>query len=112
MFGVLAEEPEQVEHAYAAVPELPAQVLLDGEREALGLYLTGHPVTQYLKELNRYSGGLRISEAAPTGWGKMATFAGIVVDARVRITKKGNKIGLFTLDDRSGELMACFFLKH
>ncbi|KES14075.1 hypothetical protein GASC598I20_000080, partial [Gilliamella apicola SCGC AB-598-I20] len=76
MFGVLAEEPEQVENAYAAVPELPEQVLLDGEREALGLYLTGHPVTQYLKELNRYSGGVRISEAAPTGWGKTATFAG------------------------------------
>ncbi|MCT6867790.1 MAG: DNA polymerase III subunit alpha, partial [Gilliamella apicola] len=109
MFGVLAEEPEQVEHAYAAVPELPAQVLLDGEREALGLYLTGHPVTQYLKELNRYSGGLRISEASPTGWGKLATFAGIVADARVRITKKGNKIGLFTLDDRSGRIDGMLF---
>ena len=109
MFGVLAEEPEQVEHAYASVPELPAQVLLDGEREALGLYLTGHPVTQYLKELNRYSGGLRISEASPTGWGKLATFAGIVADARVRITKKGNKIGLFTLDDRSGRIDGMLF---
>ena len=109
MFGVLAEEPEQVEHAYAAVPELPEQVLLDGEREALGLYLTGHPVTQYLKELNRYAGGLRISEASPTGWGKMITLAGIVVDARVRITKKGNRIGLFTLDDRSGRMDAMLF---
>ncbi|OCG20275.1 DNA polymerase III subunit alpha [Gilliamella sp. App4-10] len=109
MFGVLAEEPEQVEHAYAAVPELPEQVLLDGEREALGLYLTGHPVTQYLKELNRYTGGLRISEATPTGWGKMATFAGIVADARIRITKKGKKIGLFTLDDRSGRIDGMLF---
>ena len=109
MFGVLAEEPEQVEYAYASVPELPAQVLLDGEREALGLYLTGHPVTQYLKELNRYSGGLRISEASPTGWGKLATFAGIVTEARVRVTKKGNKIGLFTLDDRSGRIDGMLF---
>lgn len=109
MFGVLTDEPDQVEHAYSSVPELPEQVLLDGERDALGLYLTGHPVSQYLKELYRYAGGLRISEASPTGWGKMATVAGIVVDARIRITKKGNKIGIFTLDDRSGRIDGILF---
>ncbi|WP_392552362.1 DNA polymerase III subunit alpha [Orbus wheelerorum] len=109
MFGVLAEEPEQVEYAYGNVPELPEQVILDGEREALGLYLTGHPVTQYLKELTRYTNGTRISEASPTGWGKTATFAGLVVSARVRLTKKGNRIGLFTLDDRSGRIEVMLF---
>lgn len=109
MFGVLAEEPEQVEYAYGNVPELPEQVILDGEREALGLYLTGHPVTQYLKELNRYTNGSRISEANPTGWGKTATLAGLVVDARIRLTKKGNRIGLFTLDDRSGRIDVMVF---
>ncbi|XKM13688.1 DNA polymerase III subunit alpha [Orbaceae bacterium ac157xtp] len=109
MFGVLAEEPEQVEYAYASVPELPEQVLLDGERETLGLYLTGHPVTQYLKELNRYTNGARISEAVATGWGKTATFAGLIVSARIRLTKKGNKIGIFTIDDRSGRIEAVVF---
>lgn len=109
MFGVLAEEPEQVEYAYANVAELPEQVILDGEREALGLYLTGHPVTQYLKELGRYTNGSRISEANPTGWGKMATFAGLVIAARIRLTKKGNRIGLFTLDDRSGRIEVIAF---
>jgi len=109
MFGVLAEEPEQVEYAYANVAELPEQVILDGEREALGLYLTGHPVTQYLKELGRYTNGARISEANPTGWGKMATFAGLVIAARIRLTKKGNRIGLFTLDDRSGRIEVIAF---
>ncbi|WP_392558650.1 DNA polymerase III subunit alpha [Orbus mooreae] len=109
MFGVLAQEPEQVEYAYGNVPELPEQVILEGEREALGLYLTGHPVTQYLKELNRYTNGTRISEANPTGWGKMATFAGLVIGARIRLTKKGNRIGLFTLDDRSGRIEVIAF---
>ncbi|WVD65380.1 DNA polymerase III subunit alpha [Orbus sturtevantii] len=109
MFGVLAQEPEQVEYAYGNVPELPEQLILDGEREALGLYLTGHPVTQYLKELARYTNGTRISEANPTGWGKIATFAGLVVSARIRLTKKGNRIGLFTLDDRSGRIDVMLF---
>lgn len=88
---------------------MPEQILLDGEREALGLYLTGHPVTQYLKELSRYTNGARISEATPTGWGKMATFAGLVITARIRLTKKGNRIGLFTLDDRSGRIEVMVF---
>lgn len=109
MFGVLAEEPEQVEYAYGNVPKMPEQILLDGEREALGLYLTGHPVTQYLKELSRYTNGARICEATPTGWGKMATFAGLVITARIRLTKKGNRIGLFTLDDRSGRIEVMVF---
>lgn len=109
MFGVLAQEPEQVEYAYGNVPELPEQVILEGEREALGLYLTGHPVTQYLKEINRYTNGTRISEANPTGWGKMATFAGLVIGARIRLTKKGNRLGLFTLDDRSGRIEVIVF---
>ena len=55
MFGVLAEAPEQVERSYANVPKWPDQVVLEGERETLGLYLTGHPITRYLKEIERYA---------------------------------------------------------
>ncbi|TEA28188.1 DNA polymerase III subunit alpha [Candidatus Schmidhempelia bombi] len=109
MFGVLTAQPEEVEHAYANVPQLPEQVILDGEREALGLYLSGHPVTQYLKELSRYTTGARLNEVAPTDWGKMATVAGLAISARVRLTKRGNRIGLCTIDDRSGRLDLMLF---
>lgn len=60
MFGVLAEEPEQIEQSYASCQPWPEQVVLDGERETLGLYLTGHPINQYLKEIERYVGGVRL----------------------------------------------------
>lgn len=109
MFGVLAEEPEHVEKAYANVPPWPEQVVLDGERETLGLYLTGHPITQYLKELNRYTGGLRLNEIQPNERGKVSTVAGLVVDARVMTTKRGNRIGICSLDDRSGRLDIMLF---
>ncbi len=36
--------------------------MLDGERETLGLYLTGHPINQYLKEIERYVGGVRLKD--------------------------------------------------
>lgn len=109
MFGVLAEAPEQVEKSYSSVAPWPMQVVLDGERETLGLYLTGHPITQYLKEIERYAGGLRLKDMHPTERGKMTTAVGLVVAARVMTTKRGNRIGVCTLDDRSGRLEAMLF---
>ncbi|WP_114818848.1 DNA polymerase III subunit alpha, partial [Vibrio cholerae] len=53
MFGVLTDAPEEVEQKYTQVPEWPEKVRLEGERETLGLYLTGHPVDEYLKELTK-----------------------------------------------------------
>ena len=109
MFGVLAEAPEQVEKSYADVTPWPEQIQLDGERETLGLYLTGHPINQYLKEIERYVGGLRLKDMHPTERGKMTTAAGLVVAARVMVTKRGNRIGICTLDDRSGRLEVMLF---
>lgn len=71
------------------------------ERETLGLYLTGHPINQYLKEIERYVGGVRLKDMHPTERGKVITAAGLVVAARVMVTKRGNRIGICTLDDRS-----------
>lgn len=109
MFGVLAEAPEQVEQSYANVPLWQEQVVLDGERETLGLYLTGHPITQYLKEIERYAGGQRLKDMHPTDRGKMTTAVGLVVAARVMVTKRGNRMGICTLDDRSGRLEVMLF---
>ncbi|MEL7627556.1 DNA polymerase III subunit alpha [Pectobacterium aroidearum] len=109
MFGVLAEAPEQVEQSYSTVPPWPEQVVLDGERETLGLYLTGHPITQYIKEIERYAGGVRLKDIHPTDRGKMTTAVGLVLAARVMVTKRGNRIGVCTLDDRSGRLEIMLF---
>ncbi|MEH0834734.1 DNA polymerase III subunit alpha [Pectobacterium cacticida] len=109
MFGVLAEAPEQVEQSYSTVPPWPEQVVLDGERETLGLYLTGHPITQYIKEIERYAGGVRLKDMHPTERGKMTTAVGLVLAARVMVTKRGNRIGVCTLDDRSGRLEIMLF---
>ncbi|RYC47492.1 DNA polymerase III subunit alpha [Pectobacterium zantedeschiae] len=109
MFGVLADAPEQVEQSYSTVPPWPEQVVLDGERETLGLYLTGHPITQYIKEIERYAGGVRLKDMHPTDRGKMTTAVGLVLAARVMVTKRGNRIGVCTLDDRSGRLEIMLF---
>lgn len=109
MFGVLTKEPDEIENSYANVPPWPEQIRLEGEREVLGLYLTGHPISQYLKELERYTGGRYLKDAHPTERGKTTTIAGLVVASRVMTTKKGKRIGLCTLDDRSGRLEVMLF---
>ncbi|AFH94845.1 DNA polymerase III subunit alpha [Providencia stuartii MRSN 2154] len=109
MFGVLAEAPEQVESSYASVPKWPDQVVLDGERETLGLYLTGHPITRYLNEIERYTNGLRLKDVNPTPRGQVTTVVGLVLSAKVITTKRGNRIGICTLDDRSGRLDIMLF---
>jgi DNA polymerase-3 subunit alpha len=109
MFGVLAEAPEAVEASYSTVPPWPEHVVLDGERETLGLYLTGHPITRYLREIERYAGGIRLKDMHPTDRGKMITAVGLVLSARVMTTKRGNRIGVCTLDDRSGRLDVMLF---
>ncbi|QBR50566.1 DNA polymerase III subunit alpha [Erwinia sp. QL-Z3] len=109
MFGVLAEEPAHIEKSYADIKRWPEQVQLDGERETLGLYLTGHPINQYLKEIERYVGGMRLKDMHPTDRGKMTMAVGLVVAARVMVTKRGNRIGICTLDDRSGRLEVMLF---
>ncbi|MDT8867021.1 DNA polymerase III subunit alpha [Vibrio fluvialis] len=108
MFGVLTDAPEEVEQKYILVPEWPEKVWLEGERETLGLYLTGHPINAYLKELNKYT-SCRLNEATPTRRDQSLTVAGLVIAARVMTTKRGNRIGLMTLDDRSGRMEVMLF---
>lgn len=109
MFGVLSDTPEEVERSYANVLRWPEQVVLDGERETLGLYLTGHPITQYLKEIERYAAGKRLKDMHPTERGKTITAIGLVIAARVAVTKRGTRLGICTLDDRSGRLEIVLF---
>lgn len=108
MFGVLTDAPEEVEHKYTQVEPWPEKVWLEGERDTLGLYLTGHPINAYLKELGKYT-SCRLKDATPTRRDQSVTISGLVIAARVMTTKRGTRIGLMTLDDRSGRMEVMLF---
>ncbi|USD36760.1 MULTISPECIES: DNA polymerase III subunit alpha [Ferrimonas] len=108
LFGSLTPEPGAADQAFVSVPHFPEKIWLDGERETLGLYLTGHPINQYLKELRGWTSG-RLKDVVPTGRGKSTRVAGLVIAARVMITKRGSKMGILTLDDKSGRLEVMMF---
>ncbi|MGL4474911.1 MAG: DNA polymerase III subunit alpha [Shewanella sp.] len=108
MFGLLNSEPEDSKQQFVDCPAWPDKIWLEGERETLGLYLTGHPINQYLTELKHYTSG-RIKDVHPTERGKTAKAAGLVVATRVMVTKRGSKMGLVTLDDKSARLEVMLF---
>ncbi|MGL4936667.1 DNA polymerase III subunit alpha [Shewanella sp.] len=108
MFGLLNSEPEDSKQQFVECTPWPDKIWLEGERETLGLYLTGHPINQYLKELKHYTSG-RLKDVHPTERGKTVKAAGLVVATRVMLTKRGSKMGLLTLDDKSARLEVMLF---
>ncbi|WP_225639153.1 DNA polymerase III subunit alpha [Candidatus Profftia sp. (ex Adelges kitamiensis)] len=109
MFNVFTTVPQQANKIYSTVSPWPTRMLLDAERDTLGFYLTGHPMNQYLKEIEKYASGKQLKDIYPTHRGKITTAVGLVIDIKIITTKKGNHIGLCTIDDRSGRLEVILF---
>ena len=103
LFGLLAIEPDEVEQAFIKATPLTDNQWLDGEKDTLGLYLTGHPINQYRRELRHYTSG-KLVDLQPTNRDVLSTAAGLVISARTLINKKGNRWGLITLDDKSARI--------
>ncbi|WP_339387476.1 DNA polymerase III subunit alpha [Vibrio caribbeanicus] len=108
LFGVLTQAPDEIEKKYTQVAPWPEKVWLEGERDTLGLYLTGHPINAYLRELTKYT-SCRLKDATPPRRDQSVTVSGLVIAARVMTTKRGSRIGIMTLDDRSGRMEVMLF---
>ncbi len=79
---------------------------LDGEKETLGLYLTGHPIEEYQQELRHLVSSRIVDLKAERGSQQVA---GLVVGLRVMKTKRGDNMAFVTLDDRSGRIEVAVF---
>lgn len=97
-------------------PDWSEAIRLAGERETLGLYLTGHPINRYEKDLKNFVSSRIVdllSDRPPTGsgpaergyyGGKQASVAGYVHEVR----KRGTRVSA-VLDDRTGRIEVTFF---
>jgi DNA polymerase-3 subunit alpha len=74
---------------------------LQKEKETLGLYLTGHPIEIYRKEI-RHLAKCQIKDLRPSRDG--VTIAGLVIALRTMKSKRGEMIAFVTLDDKSGRV--------
>ena len=108
LFGTTPQEsaPEIGYQSFRRIRSSTAKERLRGEKETLGLYLTGHPIDEYKEELAHFVGG-RIVDLKPGRNKQMA--AGLVVDLRVIKTRRGDNMAVITLDDSSGRIDVAIF---
>lgn len=103
MFGISYNTLVQ-ENSCDIITPLSEQAMLSGELETLGVYLTGHPINQYLQEIKHYSKGKRLKDISLTKPGQITIAIGLVLSLRTWINKRGNRMGLCVLDDNSRKL--------
>ena len=110
MFGVIMVDQATVENEpLVEALEWSKEQLLIAEKETLGLYLSGHPIDRYVKELALFI-PKRISELdAPEAKGYKRNeipviTAGLIVAIRTMKSKNGGRMAFVTLDDRTARL--------
>ena len=118
LFGKSAPEPAAP--AAGVVPDEVAEweddQRLAGEKETLGLFLTGHPIDFYDPELKALISSriarLSLDDVRETrgrrGGGKKVTVAGMVVAVNRRNTQRGTMASVL-LDDKTGRIEAALF---
>ncbi len=116
MFGLSEAPAAPAAETVQCLAEWQERLLLSNEKEALGLYLTGHPFDAVRNDARYLSDGRLgdlIAEPQPQSSkgernyaqrGREATVAGLIVDVR----KRGNRVSI-VLDDDTGRMEISLF---
>lgn len=108
LFGVLTTDHDEIENKFSVVEKWPEKKWLKGEKDTLGLYLTGHPINQYEPHL-RAINCLKLVNLTVNGRGQNSRVCGLVLAMRVMVTKAGKRMGILTLDDKSARMDVTVF---
>jgi len=108
MFGEVEEEEDlnPYDDYVGKVRDWSPKQKLTGEKDTLGLFVTGHPFDEYEKEVRNIAKTKLSNIQASKSTQKVA---GIIVAQRVMKTKRGGNMAILTIDDRSGRLEVRMF---
>jgi DNA polymerase-3 subunit alpha len=104
MFGMLEDKTTAMPEAITRLEEWPQHDLLAAEKELLGFYVTGHPLTPYAPILDKYclantAGLAQLPNRSVTRLG------GLVAAVQNGVSKKSNKpYSLVTIEDLHGSV--------
>ena len=109
LFGDL-QMPDIIPPKLAICEPWPLIVQLDFEKDVTGMYISGHPLDNYKFEIQHYN----ISPLADFNEFKLTVnthanpamgfrLAGLIVDIQHRLTKKGKKFAVLSVEDYSGK---------
>jgi len=98
----------QEEIVLPSVPEIDKSLKLEWEKELLGLYLSDHPLSDYLPfikgRITHYTGQLVEAEEKAE-----VIIAGTIAEIRTTITKKGDEMAFARLEDVQGDVALTLF---
>ena len=109
---------EEVTPTLPSIPDYPTRTKLNFEKNVTGLYITGHPLTDYTKNLGRLTmntSALTELLESPDGGlshdGMRVQMGGMLTEVRQKATKAGNLMGFATLEDLTGTIESLVFPK-
>jgi DNA polymerase-3 subunit alpha len=108
LFGGLLEDSAPPEQPLPNVPEWPLAQNLAGEKELLGFYVTGHPLTQYeekMQELATHNS----QNLEGLSRGAEVALCGIVTGIQRKRNKEGKAWAAFQIEDMQGSINAMAF---
>src|SRR6185503_114606 len=101
MLGSSTRNSKRAGESYPPVSEWSSQESLIFEKEALGFYISGHPLDTYDRTIKKIVSGAiaALKEKATPGEVRLG---GVVSALKLRNTKKGDRYGNFNLEDKTG----------
>src|SRR5690606_5969447 len=102
----VAEEGGDVYASFRHARPWSTKQRLEGEKETLGLYVTGHPFDDYESELRRFVPNRIVDLKADNN---SQTVSGLVVSLRTMKNKRGDNMAFVLLDDRSARIEIALF---
>ncbi len=104
LFGTIEDRSAQPPESAASLPEWPEHELLAYEKELLGFYVTGHPLTPYAPILEKYAlaNTVTLAQLAPRS---LTRIGGLIAAVQNGVSKKSGKpYSLVTLEDLEGSV--------
>lgn len=91
--------------------EFSKRDILAMEKEVLGFYVSGHPLEEY-QEVLKGVVSHQIRELAEASDGIEVRLGGIITNLKKTVTKRGDTMAYFTLEDTSGSIEVLVFPKN
>lgn len=108
MISPSSDADHYVSRGAEAVDEWSEHQLLSHEKEALGFYLTGHPLAQYEELILQYTSDT-IKSISEIKARREVRFAGVVTAMREIMTRRGEKMAFATLEDLTATIEVIVF---
>jgi len=109
LFGASQIEPPPIPPEVKDMREWDESLYLSYEKDALGFYITGHPLAHYGKSLSRLVSRPINQFDDEKDFNTEVTVAGIITTLKSLKTKKDERMATFTLEDLSGRIEVVVF---